>query len=139
MKLKGFWFHRDIGFVPCFSDEFSDKPNDDAILVPVEYHSYLFSFEGKGWEIVYPEEGDNSLPWLREIVPDKEKVRKAQERDIRTKRNSLLKLSDWSQLPDVPNEIAEQFKDYRQKLRDLTDQEGFPQNVDWPTYPSENT
>lgn len=57
--------------------------------------------------------------------------------EIRTKRNSLLSKSDWTQYPDCPL-TAEQktaWATYRQALRDITTQSGFPTDVTWPTQP----
>lgn len=53
-------------------------------------------------------------------------------------RNTLLKSSDWTQLPDVPltDEQKAQWSVYRQALRDITDQQGFPENIVWPTEPA---
>lgn len=50
---------------------------------------------------------------------------------IRTQRDTLLKETDWYGLSDVtmPAEIAT----YRQALRDIPAQDGFPHNVVWPT------
>lgn len=52
-------------------------------------------------------------------------------------RNRLLFESDWTQLPDSPlsTEIQTQWKTYRQALRDITDQSGFPDTVIWPVRP----
>lgn len=53
------------------------------------------------------------------------------------KREELLYKSDWTQLPNSPL-TAEQrtaWEVYRQALRDVTDQEGYPLNVIWPTPP----
>lgn len=55
--------------------------------------------------------------------------------DVRAKRNSLLTLSDWTQLPDAPVDQTA-WAAYRQTLRDITDQEGFPLNVEWPVAPN---
>lgn len=52
---------------------------------------------------------------------------------IRNHRNHLLKESDWSQGADIPNEIKEKYVIYRQSLRDITKQEGFPVTVIFPT------
>ena len=57
-----------------------------------------------------------------------------QDRDFR------LITSDWTQiqLPDVSlssNQIA-QWKEYRQQLRDITLQPGFPNNIVWPEKPA---
>jgi hypothetical protein len=52
------------------------------------------------------------------------------------KRHSLLLDSDWTQLPDSPAN-KEQWAEYRQELRDITQQEGFPSKIDWPLAPNE--
>jgi hypothetical protein len=54
---------------------------------------------------------------------------------IRNGRNQLLVASDWTQLPDVPNTTRELWAIYRQQLRDLPQQAGFPQQVTWPQAP----
>lgn len=56
---------------------------------------------------------------------------------VRAKRNTLLAESDWTQLIDSPL-IPEQktaWANYRQELRDVTTQAGFPWEVTWPTEP----
>jgi len=55
--------------------------------------------------------------------------------DIRTKRNSLLSGSDWTQGVDVPQAIKDKYAAYRQALRDVPQQAGFPDNIVWPTKP----
>ena len=54
----------------------------------------------------------------------------------RLKRDDLLKQSDWTQLPDVPQTTKNTWAAYRQALRDLTSQAGFPTNVAWPVAPN---
>lgn len=53
----------------------------------------------------------------------------------RTTRDTLLKESDWVMLPDVPQGIKDLWISYRQALRDITDQPGFPTEILWPTKP----
>lgn len=55
-------------------------------------------------------------------------------KNVRNKRNDLLAASDWTQLPDSPVD-QQAWAVYRQALRDLTDQSGFPYAVVWPTKP----
>jgi hypothetical protein len=53
---------------------------------------------------------------------------------IRMKRTELLLASDWLVLPDTgftPEAVA-RFKQYRQELRDIPQQDGFPENVIFP-------
>lgn len=49
-------------------------------------------------------------------------------------RDHLLSLSDWTQLPDAPTDKAA-WAVYRQALRDVPAQAGFPHDVTWPTKP----
>lgn len=61
--------------------------------------------------------------------------KQAQEALVKQQRNRLLVQSDWTQLPDVPLSTKESWATYRQDLRDITAQEGYPFNVVWPTPP----
>lgn len=54
---------------------------------------------------------------------------------MRTVRDELLKESDWTQLPDVPQALKAKWATYRQQLRDITKAQGFP-NVDFPIKPN---
>jgi hypothetical protein len=55
------------------------------------------------------------------------------EANIRAKRDSLLQETDWMALSDVTMSAA--MTTYRQALRDITGQAGFPYSVTWPTKP----
>lgn len=55
--------------------------------------------------------------------------------NVRNYRDRLLQESDWTQLPDAPVD-HQAWATYRQALRDVTDQQGFPWNVNWPTEPA---
>jgi hypothetical protein len=52
----------------------------------------------------------------------------------RSYRAQLLKDCDWTQITDAPSN-KEAWRIYRQELRDVTTQEGFPWNVTWPVSP----
>lgn len=56
---------------------------------------------------------------------------------IKKKRDLLLYESDWTQIPNNPltPEKQEEWAVYRQQLRDITQQPGYPFNVIWPTQP----
>lgn len=54
--------------------------------------------------------------------------------EVRANRYRLLAETDWTQFKDVPTETSNKYIEYRQKLRDVTSQEGFPFNVVWPDY-----
>jgi hypothetical protein len=55
--------------------------------------------------------------------------------DALAKRQRLLIRSDWTQMPDVQLQNKTEWVTYRQELRDITDQPGYPFNVVWPTPP----
>jgi hypothetical protein len=68
------------------------------------------------------------------VYPDPVAVANEQAANIRSQRNTLLSESDWTQLVDaVVNQEA--WAAYRQALRDIPQQEGFPSNVVWPEKP----
>lgn len=54
--------------------------------------------------------------------------------EVRSRRDKLLVETDWTQLPDAPVD-KEAWAAYRQSLRDITTQDGFPEDVEWPTKP----
>jgi hypothetical protein len=59
--------------------------------------------------------------------------------NARTFRNMRLAASDWTQLPDVPVWVDVQaWRVYRQKLRDVPQQEGFPLSINWPDVPAKS-
>jgi hypothetical protein len=53
-------------------------------------------------------------------------------------RNKLLYESDWTQIPNNPltQEVQQEWAVYRQALRDITTQSGYPKDVIWPTPPA---
>jgi|GEM_PF-1196292 len=57
--------------------------------------------------------------------------------NVRSQRDTLLDECDWTQVADAPlttEEVAE-WTTYRQALRDIPQQVGFPETVDWPVEP----
>ena len=52
----------------------------------------------------------------------------------RSQRDALLSQSDWTQVPDAPVD-QQAWADYRQALRDVPEQAGFPTDIDWPSKP----
>jgi hypothetical protein len=57
-----------------------------------------------------------------------------QAKSVRQSRNDKLKDSDWTQIADSTADKAT-WAVYRQALRDVTAQAGFPWTIDWPTQP----
>lgn len=76
-------------------------------------------------------------PIVEEVAPTTEEVAE----QVRSRRKGLLFDSDWTQLADAPltAEQKTEWEVYRQTLRDITSQEGFPVSIVWPTEPGVNT
>ena len=72
------------------------------------------------------------------IEQNKNAMAKALEEDcksVRDERDQLLLRCDWTQLPNSPVDAAA-WEVYRQALRDVPSQAGFPDDVAWPVKPS---
>jgi hypothetical protein len=77
------------------------------------------AFMGGTWD------GQSFQPPARPLVTAEE---------ARTTRNTLLAASDWTQVADAPVDQAA-WATYRQALRDITAQAGFPESINWPLSP----
>ena len=70
------------------------------------------------------------LPFVPVVISDLELAIK-----VRTKREMILTSTDWTQIPDVPQITKDKWLGYRQELRDITLQSGFPIDIVWPITP----
>ncbi len=77
------------------------------------------------------------LEWsvVEKTPEEKQNYYNASSARVRAKRNQLLSDSDWMALSD--NTITTEWASYRQALRDITSQGGFPYTIEWPTKPGE--
>jgi hypothetical protein len=57
-----------------------------------------------------------------------------QAKSVREQRDQKLKDSDWTQIADAPVDKAA-WATYRQALRDIPSQAGFPWQIQWPVEP----
>jgi len=55
--------------------------------------------------------------------------------NVLEKRKKLLAGTDWTQMPDVSLATKAAWATYRQALRDITAQAGYPTEITWPTPP----
>lgn len=88
--------------------------NKQVVNMPLKPNgAAYFNYDTKQWVLDYP----------------------SQEIIVKKQRDELLYQSDWTQLPDVPINTKTQWATYRQELRDITSQSGYPFDVIWPTKP----
>lgn len=88
----------------------------------------------------YREKRGDDLSWSIEKIPEKTEAEKREEaeKSVRAKRDSLISETDYLLTSDYPisAEDLEAVKVYRQALRDVPQQEGFPFDVVWPELPT---
>lgn len=67
-----------------------------------------------------------------ELLTDEDRAKVARE-----KRDELLTETDYLLMPDYPisEEALAALKTYRQALRDVPEQSGFPKTIEWPSKP----
>jgi hypothetical protein len=96
-------------------------PNDHSVEISDQLHSELLQGNCTGRPII-PDA--NGFPILGELP----------KANPRIERDRLLLESDFRMIPDSPFDKAA-WGAYRQDLRDLTKQVGYPDNVAWPEAP----
>ena len=80
-------------------------------------------------------EQGGSIGWIydgKNLIPPDNSEKQAEE--IRKQRDELLVKSDWTQVADAPVDV-QAWATYRQALRDVPNQQGFPWSVEWPEKP----
>lgn len=85
-----------------------------------DYDNEVPMWDDGTWKIIYTEKG---------------KIKAFEE--ARKKRNQLLQSTDWTQLPDVTlsEDKANEFLEYRKKLRDMFNGVTDPKELIWPELP----
>ena len=85
-------------------------------------------------------DGNWTQVWIKSNLSDEVKAANAAQKvsDARAKRNVLLTNTDWrvSLATETGTTLSEEWKAYRQALRDVPAQSEFPTNITWPTEPS---
>jgi len=79
-----------------------------------------------------------SIDWTQMKTAEQIEVERLEQlaAHARSERDRLLSQSDWTQVPDAPVDQAE-WAEYRQALRDVPQQAGFPTDITWPVKPTE--
>ena len=116
------------------------RVKDDSYVVTADGYPYHVPNEGDYvdfWKYVneyvqeHPEVVEDEYP---PTPPTEEEIYDGLCYSVRGLRDAKLKETDYLMLADVPisQEDKEAIMVYRQELRDITDQEGFPEDVVWP-------
>lgn len=126
--------HPDTGFPPILTIEILDSFGVDAVMEGPQAQPtrYQTAFRDGIYEV-------NGKWYKKYSVADMDDEAKAaldaqQAASQRTERNRRIAECDWTQLPDSPVDKTA-WATYRQSLRDLTKQSGFPWDIEWPKQP----
>jgi hypothetical protein len=84
---------------------------------------------------IYENEVVETKQWRKYTNEERAEVVDQKARQVRNERNMKLSSSDWTQAKDMPDAVSSQWTAYRQALRDVPQQAGFPFNVVWPQTP----
>lgn len=109
------------------NDRIVNVVNAPADWVDPEKRELVPAPRGVGVEIGALRQSDGS--WKMPEPPVEERAE-----SVRLKRDRLLDESDWTQMSDAPVDQTA-WAEYRQALRDLPQQAGFPTEIDWPVKP----
>lgn len=91
--------------------------------------------EGYVVEELPPQKTDGVWVQQWHVRPPTEAETEAKAVEARGERNRLLAACDWTQTLDAPVD-RDAWAAYRQQLRDVTAQGGFPWEVVWPSMPA---
>jgi hypothetical protein len=127
----------------CFPEEIDNDIKNSYRLVEVkildrpEYDPNSQYVEEFGPHLL---DGEWVISWSVKDLSEEE-LRVIEENkinQIKNHRNFLLSQTDWVVIKakETGTNLSAGFKEYRQALRDITEQEGFPHNVTWPTKPN---
>ena len=90
-------------------------------------------------EVAVNDDDGNKIATTVEAIPEPtpEELKERKAAEVRAQRDYLLNKTDYMVSGDYPisAEDLAKVKAYRQELRDLPEQEGFPESVEWPTEP----
>ena len=115
-----------------FPDEITDEMYASYGVVPV-VESEVPAYDSKTHRVTQSVRligSDWTQTWTVHELPENQA-----SANVRAERNHLLAGSDYTQLADAPGDTAA-WSSYRQALREIPAQEGFPFTVSWPTEPS---
>lgn len=119
------------------SDEADESPLEPGVfLLPAYSTAIAPPAQQEGYYRTW-----NGSEWVQELIPLPPPAPEPEpyvptEADVRLQRNGLLAASDYTQLADVPITNRAAWATYRQALRDIPAQGGFPESVTWPTPPN---
>lgn len=117
-----------------------DGPSDDFLAEQGYAKVNVFREHDRATQKLIAVDPYYEAPWVYTVAVVDLSTEDLAQRDaveasrIRAERNTKLAASDWTQVIDAPVDQAA-WATYRQALRDITSQAGFPWDIQWPAQP----
>ena len=117
-----------------------DKTMSIDIATVIRYirPNSTWSLDGESYEGLTWTDPNTEKPTYDEILAAADEARlESIAKSKRKERGRLLTDTDWVVVKhnELGTPIPQEWLDYRQALRDITEQTGFPDNVEWPQEP----
>lgn len=148
---KAYQYYLPEGYYAGSVEDRGLLPGNSTYDAPDIIEGYIPRWTGSAWEQVEDHKGEEGyldgqphtikdygpVPdcWSTTPPPPTTEEKAAQ---MRAQRDGLIAGTDYLMMPDYPISDADQqaISEYRQALRDITTQRGFPDEVEWPEKPA---
>ena len=119
---------QDLSSFGVFEVVATDQPTIDYTTQKLEAGAP--AFDGGTWRQVWNV--------IELSTQEKQTIQDNKAASVRADRNRRLAECDWTQLSDCPLSDADKaaWSTYRQELRDIPGQSGFPWDISWPNTPN---
>jgi hypothetical protein len=148
VKYKIIEFDPAIGRIVVFYlnkyyEQWIDVPIvNNQYITGVELDNLIMSFYPLDTPVKVIDKKPSNEDYIQSLVTNKFNIPTktlVNRTEILTRRHQALRDSDWTQLPDAQEVLTESermyWRRFRQELRDITKQPGYPDNVVWPQRP----
>lgn len=126
-KTWGSSVYEALGIDPIYDINTPEPSSEDKEVI----RSGVEQNDEGNWVYAYTEV--NKYASEEEKTTALEAIERAKAQGIRDKRNNILAKTDWMGLSDVT--MSAEWATYRQALRDVPAQDGFPNTINWPSEP----
>lgn len=136
------WVRSNDGIKFLLYNEPTKMDGDIIIESGIDGEEPLMTFNTNDYQYQYIKEHGSmwSIHFTNTVLtePTQAEIDAKLAADVRKIRDSLIAETDWTQLLDAPIDDAsrEEVRTYRQALRDIPQQDGFPHNIIYPEKPA---
>ena len=104
-------------------------------IMNLYYPEISYDWDNDTQTFIWRDDNHPSIEEIDALVVQENNARPAKE--ARAKRDRLLAESDWVTIraTDTGTPVPTEWQTYRQALRDIPDQTGFPEEIEWPQEP----